>query len=913
MKPKILFIFITLIFLRVFPTVLFEDFSSPYFPPAGWAVYNQDGGNQVWHRSPAKSRSAPACARSRFEGPHQRNDDWLVTKRLFPYPGADTLKFWYRAHECNFPESLEVLLSLTGNQPKDFSIRLDAFGFTSEEYQLRIIPLSGYHYTPIYIAFRNVGIFGVNSCYLDDISGVGEMIKDVGVVSILYPREIEEPEQEIYPTVLIKNFGSAVVNFSVELVIGKSPQRPVVVYRDTFLVNGMNPGDTLSILFSEPWFTVSGEYDVTARTLLLDDENPDNDQKEKKTLVSEERWVDVGVSAISPFGVVPPGEQIPVVGIANYGNTDESLMVFVEIRKESLLVYQDSLPTFLLAQKTAELSFPGIYLDTGDYHIIAYIPPSVDDRDTTNNRKAENFECWCEVPKARDIALREIISPRGEYLEGTLLRPSVLVENKGNFIETFTTYFLIPPYYTKAITVFGLLPNEERQINFLSLLLPAGDYEAQSFISSPFPQEQSNDSLTRSFVVRLPQPPPEYPWVLLSPLPFGQAKPSLVKAGGALTTAGKFCFALKGGNSNDFSAYNLRTKRWEERKPLPVKKKGVKGGGALTSDGLNWIYCIKGNNTLEFYKYEVKQDSWQQLKDVPAGEKKKKIKDGAGIVFVKQPPQKGYASDDTCFIFLAKGGGTREFYVYSVARDSWQKRNDIPLGPSKKGLKKGSALVNYNNQYIYLLKGGVPEFYCYDIVADTWMTKNPMPLYRSGSMKKTKTGAGAALAWDGAKQIYAFKGQGQEYWAYFVTSDSWVEKETLPRLPNDKKLGDGGALTFAEGKVYALKGNRTLEFWQYTPNVTPFTLGFGSADNISPSNFSPLIKPNPTKDQVYIYCNLPTKAEVYLRVYDIFGRLVYSEKTNKGKFVLKKFPTGIYLLHLEVGNNKINRKLIIVK
>ncbi len=902
MRPnKILCLLTILIVLRVFPTVLFEDFSSPYFPPAGWVVYNLDGGHQVWRRSAAKSRSEPACARSRFESPNQRNDDWLVTKRLFPYPGADTLKFWYRAHECNFPESLEVLLSLTGNQPKDFSIRLDAFGFTSEEYQLRVIPLSDYHYTPIYIAFRNVGIFGVNSCYLDDVSGVGTILNDVGVISILSPSFTEEEGREVYPEMTIKNYGqSSPSNFLVGMIIKNSLSQETV-YNSHSVVSKINPNETQLITFAESWYTSPGEYDVIARTFLLNDGNPNNDRIERKTVVADQ-YQDVGIlSILSPRGLLPPGEITPAIKVVNYGNTEETISSYLRILKGNSVIYHDSQRLFLSLHQILDVQFLNLYLDTGDYQIIARLP--IADRDTTNNQKEDYFECAREMPAIRDIVMKEIISPRGEYLEGTLLRPSVVIENKGNFIETFTTYFLIPPYYTKAMTVFGLLPNEERQINFLSLLLPAGDYEAQSFISSPFSQDPKNDSLTGSFVVKLPAPVPDYPWVLFPALPYRLDKPTMVRAGGALTAVKNFIFALKGGNTVEFYRYDIHSGKWEKKKPIPIEGgKGVKEGGGLTSDGQNTIYGIKGNNTVEFFGYEITTDTWFRLRDAPMGEKGKKIKGGAAITFVR----KGESS----FVFLTKGGGSTEFFVYWIEGDTWLKRKDIPLGKSNKGLKNGSALMNFANEYLFLLKGGTNEFYAYSIKDDSWLVKKPIPLYAFGSSKKTRVKKGAALTSDNEYRIYAFKGNSNEFYLYFPATDSWVEKETLPRPPSGKKVKDGGALTFVEGKVYALKGNRTLEFWCYTPDES--RLFFNALDHIPSSELTiPSVyltcSPNPTRDKLFIRCRsgsglgIPKGRGV---IYNSSGEKLSSFlfREDNISLSLRWLKPGVYFIHLRGEN-----------
>ncbi len=383
-----------------------------------------------------------------------------------------------------------------------------------------------------------------------------------------------------------------------------------------------------------------------------------------------------------------------------------------------------------------------------------------------------------------------------------------------------------------------------------------------------------------------------------------------MKAGGALTTLGKKIFAFKGGNKKEFYAYDITNGRWGERRSiLDGAGKGVKDGGALTSDGLKRIYAIKGNNTLEFFFYEVERDSWHQLQSVPLGKSGKRIKGGGGVTFLRK--------GDSSFIFLIKGGGTNEFFKYWIEGDTWRSCAEIPKGKSNKGLKKGSCLVNHQG-FIFLLKGGTNEFYAYSIENDSWLPKREIPLYAGTSQKKRKVGSGAALTSDGEERIYAFKGNCNEFYRYFPAGDSWVEKETLPRYPSERKVKDGGALTFADGNVYALKGNRTIEFWCYTPQTTHSHYLFPGPMGDAFSNqetFSLFIRPNPTRGKVYIHYKLPAKEKPTLKIYNTLGKILLSikEKDSKesGFFPIEKLPAGVYFFHFATKGNRKEGKLVI--
>ncbi len=80
------------------------------------------------------------------------------------------------------------------------------------------------------------------------------------------------------------------------------------------------------------------------------------------------------------------------------------------------------------------------------------------------------------------------------------------------------------------------------------------------------------------------------------------------KDGSDAALAGGLLYALKGGNTVEFYAWNPGTGEWSERALMPeigstAKKKRVKGGGGLTTDG-SYLYALKGNKTAEVWMYD---------------------------------------------------------------------------------------------------------------------------------------------------------------------------------------------------------------------------------------------------------------------------------------------------------------------
>ncbi|MFO7649792.1 MAG: T9SS type A sorting domain-containing protein, partial [bacterium] len=72
---------------------------------------------------------------------------------------------------------------------------------------------------------------------------------------------------------------------------------------------------------------------------------------------------------------------------------------------------------------------------------------------------------------------------------------------------------------------------------------------------------------------------------------------------------GGFIWTLKGGNTVEFYSYDFATATWTEKELMPdigstAKKKRVKGGGGITTDG-EGLYALKGNKTAEMWTYRI--------------------------------------------------------------------------------------------------------------------------------------------------------------------------------------------------------------------------------------------------------------------------------------------------------------------
>jgi N-acetylneuraminic acid mutarotase len=177
------------------------------------------------------------------------------------------------------------------------------------------------------------------------------------------------------------------------------------------------------------------------------------------------------------------------------------------------------------------------------------------------------------------------------------------------------------------------------------------------------------------------------------------------------------------------------------------------------------------------------------------------------------------------YIFTLKGGGTPDFYRYSISQNSWLK-----LKPAPVEITEGADLTYGSKNSLYALRGGIlvpkrggfvswvkwheklakskekgtSDFYRYSISKNKWVKRAKLP----GTV-----GAGGSLVWSGGDFIYALRGGGtSDFYRYSISKNKWVKRAKLPGT-----VGAGGSLVWSGGDfIYALRGGGTSDFYRYS-------------------------------------------------------------------------------------------------
>ena len=168
------------------------------------------------------------------------------------------------------------------------------------------------------------------------------------------------------------------------------------------------------------------------------------------------------------------------------------------------------------------------------------------------------------------------------------------------------------------------------------------------------------------------------------------------------------------------------------------------------------------------------------------------------------------------------------FTVVGVRPETgWVAKMQVPPGGKGKKVKDGACLAycqENDSDFVYLLKGNnTCEFYRYNAETNVWATRESVPKIGSSGKKKTvKKGATIAQC-QREDKLYAAKGNNTlEFWQYDpalsgTSTYPWTQKADVPTGAKNVKEGTGAvAVQIGDTNyVYFLKGSSTQEFYRY--------------------------------------------------------------------------------------------------
>jgi hypothetical protein len=164
--------------------------------------------------------------------------------------------------------------------------------------------------------------------------------------------------------------------------------------------------------------------------------------------------------------------------------------------------------------------------------------------------------------------------------------------------------------------------------------------------------------------------------------------------------------------------------------------------------------------------------------------------------------------------------------VTGFVPSGWTQQANLPQGMMGKNVKDGGALTystmpGNDSGFVYAFKGNnTNEFYRYNIMSNSWLTLDTIPFFNR-SMKRKGVKKGATLAAGPGGKIYAAKGNSTlDWWEYAPGTGGrgvWTQKADVPAGAKNVKEGCGSASVRLGGVdyIYLLKGSGTYEFYRY--------------------------------------------------------------------------------------------------
>ncbi len=649
-------------------------------------------------------------------------------------------------------------------------------------------------------------------------------VYDAGAYAIVAPSGMSVPPGPINPRGTVHNYGNVAGQIPATFTI-YSGGSPIYTSSNSAWVTA---GASATLTFDQ-WTAVGGLFTAALQTILDGDPNPDNDTMSAVFAVLEPGH-DVGpISILAPIGVVDTMPQTPSVRVRNYGSYTENIPVSFEIRDSSTntLVYTGT--------ATASSVAPGLTADvpftawSGHHPEDAYYTKSWTTLFSDGNRSNDTIhgQFWV-LAVINDVGVKSIDIP--DVDSGTTVTPTVTVKNFGNLPTDFDVRLTIGSVYTSMAHVAGLGSGAEISVPFSPdwLATTRGNQTVICTTLLDYDLYNGNDTMTKLVAVNVHDVGAVsivVPSGGIPPLTF--TPQAMVRNHGTLREPCTVTFMI-----NSTPPYTdtktLTGLPPEEDTVIGFKDTIFAAGSAFTATCSTYEATdqVPGNEV-------VTADFEVGTIDVGATAINAPINTlDTGAVITPTATVHNFASVPASFPVHFEISTALDGIVYTgdatvtglaggasvtVPFAVWAKPHAVGDYATKCSTEL-SGDANPDNDVAtgrFSIQIGNPN-------QAAWVQMTDILV--NGKNKRVKDGG--ALAHQPGIQanadIYALKGNNTfEFYRYSVGTAAWTTRDSIPALNrNMKKKGvkKGSSLTYAgDGKLYATKGNNTLDFWQYDP------------------------------------------------------------------------------------------------
>ncbi|MEO0009527.1 MAG: C25 family cysteine peptidase [candidate division WOR-3 bacterium] len=626
-------------------------------------------------------------------------------------------------------------------------------------------------------------------------------VRDVGCTQIISPVGNIDSAPTIPVRAKVRNFGNTSESFTLKFRINGP-----VNWSDQASVNNLPPGDSVVVNFNDWTCGPRGSYATVCSTELSGDMRSGNDRTTGSFSINIHDLAVQGIN--SPGAQVDSGALVPVrVVVANLGSVQENVKVYVRIGS----YYRDSAQVLLNSGAVEQVDLPSWRVNAPRGPVTVFCSTYVYN---DINRANDTLSLRTTVV-VHDVGAVAIVTPAGTVDSGSVILPRARIRNYSSVPENFSCRFTISDGYIAQILVS----------------LPAG---ADTIIA--FPNWQANTPgsfVTRCSTMLASDQKPDNNavsgtvqvagtdvGVVAIVAPAGQVDPGPVTP---VVRVGNFSTAPK-----SFTSY-LRLTRFGDTIPVfsdsllvvnlpPDSSRDVAFGTWNATGGRYTVRCSvglgdrnPGNDTLSATCQVVTHDG-AVVALIPQGEMRPMAV--APIVRVRNL---GDLSEN-CLVQLTVVDTVSGNIAYA---DSALAEALAPGEVREVRLPSWSATVGY-----YRLTGLVVVNGDINPANDTFVAKLKVSPGAIGWLRRPDVPAGggpvkaggalAAIETD-SMFVFALKGnKTREFYKYDASIGVWRTLPQIPAGPSGKPVNKGGALcSDGERYVYATKGNNTLEFWRF--------------------------------------------------------------------------------------------------
>jgi hypothetical protein len=247
-----------------------------------------------------------------------------------------------------------------------------------------------------------------------------------------------------------------------------------------------------------------------------------------------------------------------------------------------------------------------------------------------------------------------------------------------------------------------------------------------------------------------------------------------------------------------------RTDRTDALAPTPAPISA--GGSIATAIGLvtspkDLIFALRGGGTTDFWQYSIPENIWTALANTPAP-----VEDGGAMVQVHSfsvcaDRDSGYA------LATLRGGNTKDFWLFDIKTNRWCVGPNTPA-PVGAG---GAIAQTQNSGRIYAFRGGATaDFWKFEDGIWSKLVDAPGPVQAGGGLVGINHGTKSQK-----RYLYALQGGGSTaVWKFDLSSETWSHLTDAPG-----PIGSGGAITSSnagsgdEGVLIILQGGESTKVW----------------------------------------------------------------------------------------------------